>query len=515
MSTGASSHTVTPSTPTAGGPVAAPGGGPRLAKVVGVGVVAASALTHEYGTGIALVTPNTVGAYPRVENLVPLAMVVCGILLLPKTALFARFSRCMPRAGSMYTWIGRTISLPVAFIVTFLFWIGLAGAMGVVSFSFGTFLSQAFAVAGWGGAAWMDGNGGHLVLGLAAIWFFVAINATGVRSYGRWVQALLLLVVALSVVVVGYGFGGSSSHFVALASSQSHVALAKPAHSPGPTLHAFFQVAAVLVFAYAGLAGAPSLGGETKDGRTVARGVWLGWGAALVLYGLVTAAVFTVAPWWAVSSLVAHDQTSLATVPGLIGVIAPHAVGVGVNLVTAFVAAKTINPELLVLSRTLFGWAQDHAVPPVFGHISPRQVPVVALVTSGLAGSVFLVQTVLEGFTLGVAIRSLSVLVIAAAVAAGLLNIRYGQRRRFAAKPWAQTVAGGWGIVAAAVIMIVVAGIFLYSVVYTPGDALYLQPWFEMLIALAVAGLLWVAAMRRTGRLGIDLRAVAEEPPVE
>lgn len=487
----------------------------RLARVVGVGVVAASALTHEYGSGIALITPNTVGAYPRVEWLVPLAMFVCGMLLLPKTALFARFSRSLPYAGSMYTWVGRTVSLPVGFVVMFLFWVGLAGAMGVISYSFATFLSHTFAVAGWGGAAWLDSDAGHLVLGLAAIWFFVAVNAFGVRSYGSWVKVLAVLVVVLSAVVVVYGFTGSSTRFVEQAAAQSHVHLAEPGSHPGPSLHAFFQVAAVLVFAYAGLAGAPALGGEAKDGNTVSRGVWAGWGAAVVLYTAVTAAVFAVAPWWAVSALVQHDQASLATVPGIIGVVAPQVVAVGVNLVTAFVAAKTINPELLVLSRTLFGWAQDHAVPPAFGRVSSRKVPVVALVTSAAVGSAFLVQTVVEGFTVGVVIRSLSVLLVSAAVAVGLLNVRFGQRRRFAGKPWAEALAHGPGIVFAAVLMIVVTAVFLSSVVHTAGAALYLQPWFEMLIAMAIGGVLWLDAARRARRRGVDLRVLAGEPPLE
>jgi amino acid transporter len=475
----------------------------------------ASALTHEFGSGIALVAPNTVGTYPGVKNLVPLAMVVCGVLLLPKTALFARFSRHMPRAGSFYTWIGRTLSPPVAFILTFLYWVGLAGAMGVISFSFATFLSQTFAVAGWSGATWIGGNAGHLVLGLAVIWLFVAINARGVHFYGFWAQVLMGLVLLLSIVVIGYGFGSSSSRFVALVASQSHTSLAAPTHSSGASLHAFFQVAAVLVFAYAGLEGAPSLGGEVKDGRTISHGVWLAWGWALLLYALITLAIFSVAPWWAVSTLVQHGQTSLATVPGLIGVVAPHVIAVGVNLVTAIVAAKTINPELLVLSRTLFGLTEDHLVPDIFGHVSRHKVPIVALVTSGLAGSVFLVQTVLEGFTLGVAVRSLSVLVVAAAVAVGLLNVRYGQQRRFAGKPWAVAVVSGPGIVVAAVAMIAVAALFIYSVIYTAGDALYLQPWFETALALAVGAVLWLAARWHARRHGLDLAALAAQLPPE
>ncbi len=115
----------------------------RLAKVLGVLAVTASAVAAEYGAGINFVSTQSLSVYPGVHGLVPLAMFVTGILMLPKTYLFVMFSRVMPRAGSKYVWIARSLGVPAGFLVTFVWWAtGPAGA-GVLAFAFGTFLGQA------------------------------------------------------------------------------------------------------------------------------------------------------------------------------------------------------------------------------------------------------------------------------------------------------------------------------------------------------------------------------------
>jgi amino acid transporter len=83
---------------------AAPAHDLRLAKVLGVLAVTASAVAAEYGAGINFVSTQSLGVYPGIHGLVPLAMFVTGILMLPKTYLFVVFSRVMPRAGSKYVW---------------------------------------------------------------------------------------------------------------------------------------------------------------------------------------------------------------------------------------------------------------------------------------------------------------------------------------------------------------------------------------------------------------------------
>lgn len=123
----------------------------RLAKSLGVVAIAASALTHEYGATINYAATNSLGVYPTVQDLVPWAMVAAGIALIPKVFLDARFSSVMPRAGSIYVWMGRSLSLRASFVLCFLDWVGLTAAMGFIAYVFGTFLGQALIGAGVAG----------------------------------------------------------------------------------------------------------------------------------------------------------------------------------------------------------------------------------------------------------------------------------------------------------------------------------------------------------------------------
>ena len=101
---------------------AAPAPAFKLAKALGILAITASAVSAEYGSGINYVSVQSLSIYPDVKGLVPLAMFVCGIAMLPKAYLFAAFSRVMPRAGSKHVWLARSLGLPVGFLITFTYW---------------------------------------------------------------------------------------------------------------------------------------------------------------------------------------------------------------------------------------------------------------------------------------------------------------------------------------------------------------------------------------------------------
>lgn len=119
-------------------------------------------------------------------------------------------------------------------------------------------------------------------------------------------------------------------------------------------------------------------------------------------------------------------------------------VAVIIDVVTAVIVGKTINPAMMSMSRTIFGWGEDHLVPAALARTSPGKVPVAAIIVSAVVGSAFLVETVAEGFTLGAVVRSLSIHLLVAAVAAGVLNMRFVSRRRFAGMAWAEHIGRGW-----------------------------------------------------------------------
>lgn len=487
----------------------------QLAKVVGVTTVVASAVANEYGSGINFVAPQSVGAYPHIENLVPLAMFITGIILLPKVFLFMRFSKAMPTAGSTYAWISRTLSLPVAFIATIVWLVGFAGGIGVIAFTFGTFLGQSFITAGWPGGHELLTTPGHIIIGIAVIWLIFALHATGVHSYSVFVRVLLGLIVISAVTMIIYSFVTPAAHFLTVAHVKTGVALSAPSNSH-PTLNAFLSVMTLLVFAYGGINSAPTLGGEARDSkRTMPRGILLAWGVAIVLYTLVTLALFHVVPWWAVPELVKTGHSSLTTVPGLIGVIAPKAVAVTFNLLVAFIVGKTLAPSLMASSRTIFALGQDHMLPDAFATTNSRKAPVLALAVMSLLGTGFLFEISITGFLAGVIIRSFSILIVLAVLGLGVLNVRFIQRQRFTDKPWALAATAGWGAPVAAVLSIIVAAVLVHSVLTVAHKGIGYQPWFQTVVAIILGLVLYLWALMRAKSSGVNLGAVVADAPRE
>jgi amino acid transporter len=495
-------------------------GGPetayRLAKVVGVLAVAASAVSQEYGSGINYVAVQSLGVYPAVQGLVALAMFVTGLLLLPKVYLFARYGRVMPRAGSSYVWIARGLSLPVSFVVNFLWWLGVTAAMGVLAFTFGTFAGQALQGLGAAGAgAFLQTPAGHILIGLAALWLIFWLHTSGVGNYGLFVTILLFVIVATAVVIAGFGFSTPAGRFVTLAASATHANLpAGPAVGSGPSLAAFLSVCTLFVFAYGGLNAAPTLGGEARDAsRTLPVGIWWAWAIALVLFTVVAAALLHAAPWWAIVALIKAGKSAVVTAPGLIGLIAGPGVGAVLNLAVAIIVGKTMAPAMMASSRTIFAWAEDHILPERFAVTSARRAPVNALLLSASLASLFLLQSALIGWSIGVVIRSFSILIVLAFLGFATLNVKWN--RRFAALDWAKPLAAGVGVVVASVLAIAIAVVLMASVVWLPKTPLAFQPLFQAVVAVLIAMWVYAAGKARARAAGIDLEAVAARPPLE
>jgi amino acid transporter len=486
----------------------------RLAKSLGVAAIAASALTHEYGATINYVSTNSLGVYPDIQDLVPWAMLAAGLLLIPKVFLYVRFSAVMPRAGSVYVWMSRALSLPISFTLCFLDWVGLTAAMGFIAFVFGTFLGQAFISAGVPAGSVLLSPVGHLVFGAVVLWLFFAAHLVGVHIYGRLVVALAALIFAAVIVIVAYGFATNPETFVQLASAQTNLALQPPASPGAPTLSAFTSVTFLFIAAYGGLTGAPALGGEARDAsRTVPRGLFLGWLAAIVLYTAVTAALFHAVPWWATLGLINGKASGLATVPGLISVVAPKLVGITLNFAVAVIVGKTAIPQMMVCSRLIFGFAQDHVMPGTFLHTSRWKTPDHALLLSAGMATVFLVQSCFGGWAIGIVIRSFTVLLMLIFVALGALNVCFNGR--FRGVDWAQRMGGRPLILVMAVLAIAISLYLLYGGLIVPNTPWYLQPLFQGAIAAGVAGLILLSAQGRARAQGIELHQVATNLPLE
>ena len=241
----------------------------------------------------------------------------------------------------------------------------------------------------------------------------------------------------------------------------------------------------MLVSAYAGISAAPSLGGEARDAsRTVPRGVLLGWGIALVLYAIVTAALFHVAPWWMVEALLNSGHPSYVTAPGLVGVVAPHWLSAALNVVIALVVGKTLLPQLMITSRMAFGFAEDGLFPRRLTRVSARQAPMAALVLPAVLASLFLAQSVFVAWSVGIIVRSVAVLLIWFLVAVSAINLRFGAR--FRALPWSQPLRHDRLLFAMALVSLAIPLVLAARVLIVPNTPLAFQPMFQTFVAMVI-----------------------------
>jgi amino acid transporter len=485
----------------------------RLSRSVGLIAIVASAVAGEYGAGINFVAVQSLGVYPGVQGLVPLAMFLTGLVMITKVYMFARFSAVMPRAGSAYVWMVRSVGPTSGFVVGFLWWLSLTAAMGFIAFAFSTFLAQALTSIGVSNTVVLAPLG-RTVIGLAAIWLIYFVHAAGVKHYGRFVSILLWVIVATALVITIIGFATTPAHFVQLAAAHTGNPITAPTGSQPVDLMSFLSVCSLFIFAYGGVAAAPALGGEARDAeRVMPRGVILGWLVALVLYTLVSAALLHAAPWWAIVALIGQKHSALVTAPGLVGLVAPRWISVLLNFVVALIVAKTLGPQLMTGSRVLFAWAQDGLVPRWLGKTSGNHAPAGALALTAALASLFLLQSVFIGWSLGVVIRSFSLLLVWLLVAIGALRLRYGARRP--GQEWADRLVADVWMVPAAIGSVVVTLALIYAIAIVPHTPLAFQPLFQSFVAAIIALLLLWRAHGRAANEGHDLRATLAAPPLE
>jgi amino acid transporter len=485
----------------------------RLSRSVGLIAIVASAVAGEYGAGINFVAVQSLGVYPGVRALVPLAMFLTGLVLITKVYMFARFSRVMPRAGSAYVWMVRSVGPAPGFVVAFLWWISLTAAMGFIAFAFCTFLAQALDSIGVPADIVVTPLG-RTVIGLAAIWLVYGIHAAGVHHYGRFVSILLWVIVATALLITVIGFSTNAANFVSLAAARTGQPITPPATPQPVDVLSFLSVCGLFIFAYGGVSAAPALGGEARDAeRIMPRGVVLGWLVALILYTLVSSALLHAAPWWAIVDLIRQKHAALVTAPGLVGLVAPHWVSALLNVVVALIVGKTLGPQLMTGSRLLFAWAQDGLVPRRLSETSGSHAPAAALALTSALASLFLLQSIFVGWSLGVVIRAFSLLLVWMLVGVGALRLRFGERRPDQA--WAASLVTDPWMVVAAIGSIIVTAVLIYAIAIVPHTPLVFQPLFQSAVATVIALLLYRRAHARAATEGHDLHAALAAPPLE
>jgi len=361
-----------------------------LAMIVGIMI----------GSGI-FRTPGLVARELGRPWLTFVAWLLGGVLALLGALVFAELATRHPRAGGKYVYAREAFGRRAGFVVG---WVeGLAiytAAIAAIGVAGAEFIAR---IAGWspGSVRW---------IAIALVGGFTGINLLGVSS-GRWAQNVITAakVLALAAVVVLAFAAGTGAGW--------HGTL--PGAPTGGALFAALAVAAQsVIWSYYGSVDAAKIAEEIVDpGRTLPRVFLLGIAIVTALYLLLNAAFLHVLPFEqiAASNLVAGDVAT--AVFGARG-------GVIMAVLALLVVLASLNGNVFVTPRVIFGLARDGLGPAVLTRVNAGGTPWTA---TALIGAVSMALAASGTFTQLLALAIVLILLIDGAAAASLFVLRTRQ----------------------------------------------------------------------------------------
>jgi APA family basic amino acid/polyamine antiporter len=325
-----------------------------LAVVVGIMV----------GSGI-FRTPGTVAALLGRPGLTFVAWTLGGAVGFLGALVFAELSTRFPSAGGKYVYAREAYGRRAAFVIGWVEALGIyAVAIAAIGVASGEYLAR---LCGWPDSAVSYAGAGFVLL-------LTGMNLLGV-SVGRWAQNLatgakvLALLAALAVAIVaGSGAGWKGS----LPSAPTGTAVW------GALAVAFQSV----IWTYYGYPDAAKIAEEVKDpNRNLPRIFLIGIASVTVLYLLLNAAFLQVLPFEkiATSTLVAGDVAA--------AIFGAHA-GTFLTALALLVVLASLNGNLFVTPRVVFGLSRDGLGPRVFSKVNAGGNPWPAMALVGLVSAV-------------------------------------------------------------------------------------------------------------------------------
>jgi APA family basic amino acid/polyamine antiporter len=324
------------------------------------------------------------------------AWVLGGALAFLGALIFAELATRLPRAGGKYVYVREAFGPRAAFVIGAVEGLALyPAAIAAISVAAGEFVERL--------------TGRH-VGGWVFVVLFTAINLTGVAT-GRWVQNVVTSAKILAlggVIVVAFAAGDGVGWHGALPGAPSGIAV----------WGALAVASQAVIWTYYGYVEAAKIAEEVVEPeRTLPRVFLLGIAVVTGLYLLLNAAFLHVLPFEqvAASKLVAGDAA--AAIFGTNG-------DVVITVLALLVVLASLNGNVFVTPRVLFGLARDGLAPAALARVNAGGTPGPAMVVVGVV-AVGLAATGQFGTLLSLSI--LIVLVIDGFSVAALFRLRKRQ----------------------------------------------------------------------------------------
>jgi APA family basic amino acid/polyamine antiporter len=320
------------------------GWGDGLALVVGIMV----------GAGI-FRTPGLVASSLGRPGLTFVAWALGGAVGLLGALIFAELSTRHPHAGGKYVYARESFGRRAGFVVGWIEVLTYSSAVAAIGVVSGDYLSR---LVGWPPRA-ASTVGVLLILALTGVHLVGVRLGTMAQNVVTGAKVLALVGVLVVAAVAGSGAGWSGS---------------LPGAPTGPALFGAMAVAfQSVIWSYYGYPDAAKIAEEMKDPDRSLPRVFLGGIAAVTaLYLLLNAAFVHVLPFEriATSTLVAGDAAE--------AMFGPRA-GAIMSALALLVVLASLNGNLFVTPRVVFGLSRDGLGPRVLSKVNPGGTPWTAL----------------------------------------------------------------------------------------------------------------------------------------
>lgn len=351
------------------------------------------------GSGILYYSVSTATAYPGGN--VGLSFLIGMFIVLPVIFLAAISSSMIPRSGSLYVFISRTISPAVGFVSAWLFFLGYTLSVGVVAFVITQVIGGVFVAAGLAGNIgglksfgellqnpyWATVGGSVLVI---LTWLLVL---RGVKVFRSVMRVLFWIAIGSGLFTIGYFVIHSKEGTINLFNNiwgenvfQRILALASTKGWSVPLFswNATFGLLSVVLFSYGGLELISYASGEMSSEKRNVKAYLAAW---LVLAFNYIAIAFSVSYAYgdfisAYDFLVKKHPDALVTImpvispsiPFYISSIMPNIwIGIIVSLCLIVWFTNVMISYFFSPSRLIFALAMDHAIPESLADVDAKR----------------------------------------------------------------------------------------------------------------------------------------------
>lgn len=292
------------------------------------------------GSGIFVVTGEAGG---QAGPSVPLGYIVLFPVLIATALPYLIFlsSPLGNSPGGAYIHISRTFNNHfIGFIFMWFQYIALLGVMAIMSISFGEYLTSILGV------------GNAIVLASLLLVVFYLLNVIGVKWFGR-IQMIMTILLFISIIIL-----------VVPGLFNLDMDLFTPLFPFG--ISGFLSILPALFFSYFGFEQLAQAGGEMKNPqKAMPRTMIIGSMLTMVIYFFVSFVAFGILPY----DQLAQSKSAMSDVASVYLPLGGEWI-VTFGIIMAF--ATTLNSLVMVVSRILFAFSEDHLIPKSLAKVSDR-----------------------------------------------------------------------------------------------------------------------------------------------